>query len=137
MSYLIDTDIYIYLTAGNSKIKNKIIEAGDVNIYLSSISVAEIYFGAFRSSKLSSNMAVIQKNLEKLQILNFNKQSAKIFGRLKAESLRKGHPIADMDLAIASIAIHHQHILVTHNTRHFSPISELLLEDWHGSSRLP
>lgn len=131
MSYLIDTDIYIYLTAGHARIQNKIREVGDQNIYLSSISVAEIYFGAFQSSKLSSNMAIIQKNLEKLQILNFNKHAAKIFGRLKAGCLRRGHPIADMDLAIASIAVHHQYILVTHNTRHFSPMTELLLEDWH------
>ena len=31
----------------------------------------------------------------------------------------KGRPIADMDLAIASIAIHNQHILVTHTVKHF------------------
>jgi len=92
--------------------------------------VAELYFGAFHSSRQDKNIFKIQKNLEKLQILNFGHHPAKIFGRVKAELLKSGHPIADMDLAIASIAIHHQQTLVTHNTRHFAPISELLLEDW-------
>ena len=130
MAYLIDTDIYIYLMEGNQGIADRIRDTGEENIFLSSISVAELYYGAFKSSKQDKNLFRIQKNLEKLQILNFNHHAAKIFGRLKANLLRLGHPIADMDLEIASIAIYHQHTLVTHNTKHFSPITELLLEDW-------
>lgn len=130
MAYLLDTDIYIYLTAGSTPIRDRIKEVEDENIFLSSISVAELYFGAFNSAKQEENLFKIQKNLEKLQILNFNRHAAKIFGRLKAELRKKGTPLADMDLAIASIAIQNQHTLVTHNTRHFSVMPELLLEDW-------
>ncbi len=131
MPYLLDTDTYIYLTSGNKSILDRIKQEGDDNIYFSSISVAELYFGAFKSANMSDNVYKIQKHLEKLQTLNFTKLTAKIFGRLKAELNKKGHPIADMDLAIASIAIHHQHTLVSHNTRHFSVINEFLLEDWY------
>lgn len=130
MTYLLDTDIYIYLAAGNEKIRDKILEVGDENIFLSSISVAELYFGVFYSTRQSENLKKIQKNLEKLQILNFTRHTAKIFGQLKAHLKKRGHPIADLDLAIASIALQHQHILVTHNTRHFSTLTELVLEDW-------
>lgn len=130
MNYLLDTDIYIYLTQGNRNILAKIHEVGDENIFFSAISVAELYFGAFKSRKQSSNLKKIQKNLEKLSILNFNRHVAKIFGRLKYDLNREGRRIADMDLAIAAIALHHQCILVTHNQKHFSKIPELLLEDW-------
>ncbi|MBI2346076.1 MAG: PIN domain-containing protein [Deltaproteobacteria bacterium] len=130
MPYLLDTDIYIYLAAGNPRIREKIEEVGEENIFLSAVSVAEIYFGAFRSARVDDNMKKIRRNLEKLQILNFTRHTAKIFGRLKAQAMGTGQPIADLDLAIASIAILHQHTLVTHNTRHFSRLPELLLEDW-------
>lgn len=130
MAYILDTDIYIYLLEGNRKVLNKILEVGEENIFFSAISVAELYFGAFNSKKIEDNLNTIQKNLEKLQILNFTKNTAKIFGRLKSTLKQQGKIIADMDLALSAIAIHHQSILVTHNTKHFSHIQELILEDW-------
>lgn len=130
MTYILDTDTYIYLLQGNRKILDHIHESGEENIFMTAISVAELYFGAFNSKKIEPNIKAIQKNLEKLQILNFTKNSAKIFGRLKSELKQQGKPITDMDLAIASIAIYHQYTLVTHNTRHFDHITELLVEDW-------
>ncbi|HBF12939.1 MAG TPA: PIN domain nuclease [Deltaproteobacteria bacterium] len=131
MPYLFDTDTYIFLSAGNKSIKQKIDEVGDSQISLSSITVAELYFGIFQSKKVQENLKAIQKNIEKLEIFNFNKHTAKIFGRLKAHLKQKGAPIADMDLAIAAIAIHHDCILITHNTKHFEAIPELLVEDWY------
>src|SRR3990167_10156751 len=126
MPYLLDTDIYIYLTAGNKKVLGKIQEAGDENIFLSSISVAELYFGIFGSKQMEDNLRKIQNHLKKLEVMNFTKNTAKVFGRIKADLKRKGTPVADMDLAIASIAIHNNLTLVTHNTRHFEPVGELL-----------
>lgn len=130
MAYLLDTNIYIYLTKGHAKIRQKIGDVGDENIYFSSLSVAEIYYGIFKSVRYHQTLNNFQKNLEKLQVLNFNKNTAKIFGRLKAECEKNGSPVEDFDLAIASIAIHHQHILVTNNTRNFEIIRELTIEDW-------
>ncbi len=131
MPFLIDTDIYIYLTKAHLPILKKIHEVGDENIYFSSITIAELYFGVFNSRKQAENLERLRKNLDKLQILDFNKQSAQIFGQLKAELKRKGTPITDMDLAIASIAIRHHYTLVTHNTRHFQKVPHLILEDWY------
>jgi tRNA(fMet)-specific endonuclease VapC len=37
------------------------------------------------------------------------------------------------DLMIAAIALVHGSILVTHNTREFSRIKELKIEDWEAS----
>lgn len=130
MAYILDTDTYIYLLQGNRKILDHIHEVSEENIFMTTISVAELYFGAFKSKKIENNIKTIQKNLEKLQILNFTKNSAKIFGRLKSELKQQGKPIADMDFAIAAIAIYHQYTLVTHNTRHFDHLAELLVEDW-------
>lgn len=130
MEYLLDTDIYIYLLNGNENILQKIKEVGDTNIYLSAITVAELYFGIFNSQKKNQNLKKIQKHLEKTQIKNFNRSAAKTFGRLKAELKKNGKTLADMDLAIAAIAEENNLALVTHNTRHFEKIPGLVIEDW-------
>jgi tRNA(fMet)-specific endonuclease VapC len=52
------------------------------------------------------------------------------FGRLRALLRRGGQLITDFDLAIAATALAHGLTVVTHNTRHFSRIPGLLLDDW-------
>ena len=49
---------------------------------------------------------------------------------LRADLARQGTPIGPYDLLIAGIAIANGLTLVTHNTREFSRITTLSLEDW-------
>lgn len=130
MPYLLDTDIFIYFTKGNQKIRERIEAVGRENIFLSAVTIGELYYGAYHSENVSASLDILNRHLEETQVFNFNKSAARIFGRLKAGLRKKGTPLADFDLAIASIALHHECILVTHNTRHFKKIPELSVEDW-------
>lgn len=130
MAYLLDTYIFLHLLKDNQRVRTQIEMAGPENVFLSSVSVGELYFGAFNSGRVESNLEDLKKNIEDQQILNFTRNTAKIFGRLKAGLRKKGTPLADFDLAIASIALQNDCILVTHNTRHFERIPELCVEDW-------
>jgi tRNA(fMet)-specific endonuclease VapC len=53
-----------------------------------------------------------------------------IYGPLRAALERSGTPVGQLDSLIAAIAITHNLILVTHNTREFARIPNLRLEDW-------
>ncbi len=53
------------------------------------------------------------------------------FGRLRAMLRQQNQLIGDMDTAIAATALTYRLTLVTHNTRHFSRIPGLRLEDWY------
>jgi tRNA(fMet)-specific endonuclease VapC len=53
------------------------------------------------------------------------------FGRLRALLRRKNQLIGDMDIATAATALTHGFTMVTHNTRHFSRIPGLQIEDWY------
>jgi len=55
---------------------------------------------------------------------------AEIYGRLRADLERRGVPLNDTDLMIASIALRHDLTLVTGNPRHFSRLPGLKLENW-------
>ncbi|MEH2465160.1 PIN domain-containing protein [Nostoc sp.] len=54
----------------------------------------------------------------------------KKYGELKAELRRIGQTVAEFDLLIASVAVAENYTLVTNNTRHYSRIYNLQLENW-------
>lgn len=62
----------------------------------------------------------------KLANLPFNEESARQFATLKRLRLKVG----SQDLLIASIVLVHKATLLTRNSRHFSQVPGLLIEDW-------
>jgi len=54
--------------------------------------------------------------------------SARIYADLRS----RGHTIDDFDILIAAMCIEKEYTLITHNTKHFENIKELMLEDWQG-----
>lgn len=61
-----------------------------------------------------------------VQVLPYNEEAQARFEQLRRRRIR----IGTQDLRIAAIALSHQAILVTRNTRDFSLVPELNLEDW-------
>lgn len=51
---------------------------------------------------------------------------------IRAELSRLGQPIGPNDLLIASTAVAHDLVLVSHNTDEFSRVVGLRLEDWEA-----
>lgn len=75
-------------------------------------------------------MVALQEFISPLEVLDFTNEDAVIYGRIRAELEKHGKLIGAMDLLIASIAISRELILVTNNTREFSRISDLKVENW-------
>ncbi len=99
--------------------------------FTTSINVSEIYFGAYRSKNSKKILKAYEdKVFPNLNILSFDTESGKIYGRLKARLEKKGLSKSEPDLRIASIAIQHNMILITGNKRHFMGIPGLSFEDW-------
>ncbi|MBW2264865.1 MAG: type II toxin-antitoxin system VapC family toxin [Deltaproteobacteria bacterium] len=99
--------------------------------FSTSVNVCEIYYGAYRSKNRKRILkAYEEKVFPNLNILAFDTESGRICGRLKAGLEKKGLPKSEPDLRIAAIAIQHNMVLVTGNTRHFKGIPGLNVEDW-------
>jgi predicted nucleic acid-binding protein len=58
------------------------------------------------------------------------KESAEIYGKIRAELEKKGTPLTEPDMRTASIALCHKLVLVTGNEKHFSRISGLTIDNW-------
>ena len=61
------------------------------------------------------------------KIIGFDAQAAAIGGRLEAKALAAGHDPGMADAVIAGIAVTHELIVVTRNTKHFLPFGIAVL----------
>jgi tRNA(fMet)-specific endonuclease VapC len=130
MRYIIDTDTLIYFLKNNKKVIEKFSKINDENIFTTIINSAELLFGAYNSLLVEHNLKKFKLFLGSINILPFDEDAAENFARLKAELKRDGNLIDDMDLMIASICIDADYVLVTNNTKHFSRIEDLKIENW-------
>lgn len=89
-----------------------------------------MYYGAYKSSRQQENLALLKNLSACFSSLAFDGMSAQVFGQIRADLQSKGTPIGPYDLQIAAIALANDLTLVTHNTREFSRIEGLRLEDW-------
>ena len=130
--YMLDTNICIY--AINRKVEglNEIIKTvgKQSQLYISSISLAELEHGVFKSARPKQNQMALAAFLAPFEILPFDDRCAVMFGEIASELYRKGTPIGVMDMLIAAHALSVNSVLVTHNTGEFSRVDNLILEDW-------
>ena len=131
MIYLLDTNTCIqYLTRRSSPIVDKLATLPRQEVALCDIVKAELYYGAYRSSRLESNLELYREFFSEFVSLPFDGRAAEVYGRIRVQLERLGTPIGPNDLHIASITIANNLILVTHNTREFSRVEGLEIEDW-------
>ena len=99
--------------------------------YTTSINVAEIYYGAYRSPKTEKILSAFEEKVfPNVTVLPFNEDSAQIYGQLKAKLEKRGIAKSEPDLRIASIVLQHKFILISGNVRHFKDIPRLKIENW-------
>jgi tRNA(fMet)-specific endonuclease VapC len=128
--YLIDTDTIIYNLKGNEAVKENLKRHLEDPLKISVITLMELYFGAYKSEKVSVNLAKIRTLENTFEIIETNKNSAETYGMLKASLEKSGTPLDDFDLIIASCALAYNLTLVSNNVKHFNRIEGLKLANW-------
>lgn len=126
-NYLLDTCICIALLKKNPTIIQRLREVGTHNCKISDITLAELYFGAFKSGKEKhfNDVSEISKLFDIFPIQYMRK-----YGEIRWELEKRGLRIGDMDMFIAATALEEDLILVTGNVKHFERIPGLKIENW-------
>jgi tRNA(fMet)-specific endonuclease VapC len=130
MIYLLDTNACIHhLKFADSPITRKLtIHLPETAVC--SVTKAELFYGAMRSTNPTQSLRVQQEFLELFFSLPFDDEAARICGRIRAQLADRGTPIGPYDLQIAAIALAYDLTLITHNVGEFNRIQELKIEDW-------
>ncbi len=100
------------------------------NITISSITLSELKFGAYNSSKLLQNLKAILKFTAPLEVLSFGETETEPYGKVRFDLKKSGRMIDPMDILIAAHALSANCILVTNNVKEFKNVAGLKIENW-------
>ncbi len=129
--YLLDTNICIYtINKKPVEVLSKLKKKASKDIYISSITVAELEYGAEKSNYPERNKVALVEFLSLFQILYFTDGDAFYYGKIRSNLEKRSRIIGTMDMLIASQALFHDLILVTNNTKEFERIENIKLENW-------
>ena len=130
MKYLLDTNAVIGLSNGHPGLRQRIDRENPTDICLPVIVLHELFFGAYKGRRVAANLnAIDDLNFD---IVDFDKEDARHAGEIRAALAAAGSPIGPYDVLIAGQALARDLILITHNTREFSRVSGLKIEDWEA-----
>ena len=128
--YLLDTDTVIHILKGDPVVEANLKHHIHDPIKIGTITLMELYYGAYKSQRITSNLAKIRTLENVLEVLPIGEEIAEIFGREKTRLEKEGIPLDDFDLILGCCALAHNLTLVTNNIRHFRRIEGLQVANW-------
>lgn len=99
-------------------------------IGISTITLAELRYGADKSSNPAKNHLALNSFLAAIEIADFDAAAADRYGDVRADLERRGTPIGPLDTMIAAHALSLAVPLVTNNVNKFRRVAGLVVEDW-------
>jgi tRNA(fMet)-specific endonuclease VapC len=131
MRYLLDTNICVALIRKRSQtVVDHITKHQIDDIAVSTITIAELQYGVNKSSSVQRNQQALDQFLIPFSILDFDYAATQAYGPIRTYLEVQGTPIGALDTLISAQAIAYSLILVTNNTKEFSRIPQLVIEDW-------
>ena len=131
MKYMLDTNICIYAIKHNpQKVIEHLREHAPSDMCISSITYAELCHGVEKSQNKIRNKIALTVLLANIKIEPFDASSAENYGLVKAKLEKAGTPIGPLDTMIAGHAMSMGCTVVTNNTKDFSRVDGLIIEDW-------
>ncbi len=127
---LLDSNIWIALSKGEPRAVSSLQKFLPRDIASCAIVRAELQYGARKSQRVEENLLSAERLLQPYVSLPFDDRAADYYGSIRAFLERAGTPIGANDMFIAAIALAHDCILVTRNTREFQRVPGLRIEDW-------
>jgi tRNA(fMet)-specific endonuclease VapC len=129
---MLDTNICIEIIRRNERAIGKWRDARSAGICISAITLGELEVGVAKSVKTEKNRIELAKFLALVTVLPFDGAVTETYGAVRGALERKSQQIGALDTLIAAHAKSLGLTLVTNNTREFSRVEGLALEDWVG-----
>ena len=125
--FVLDTNIVIAIFAKEAVVQASLANATEV--FIASIVLGELYYGAYKSSRVTENVAKINEFAANNSVLVCDTRTAEEYGQIKNGLRAKGRPIPENDIWIAALAKQYGLKLVTRDG-HFGEVNGLTIEAW-------
>ena len=130
LRYLLDTNIVIYVLKRRPVEVLSTFNTNASRMAISSVTFAELFHGAEKSSRVSENLAAIEDFCSRLAVLPYGPKAAQHYGAIRAALEKLGQPIGVNDMHIAAHARSEGLVLVTNNMGEFARVPALQAENW-------
>jgi tRNA(fMet)-specific endonuclease VapC len=131
MKYLLDTNACVdYLNGRFPRLTERIQQSAPSDLAISSVAVAELRYGAEKSTQAQRNHERLDVFLGDVPCVDFDSGAALAYGRVRAVLERRGTIIGPYDLQIAAHALSLDLVLVSDNVREFRRVEGLKVENW-------
>jgi tRNA(fMet)-specific endonuclease VapC len=127
---LLDTDTVVELLRGDAAIQRVARSRPAKTLGLSTVTLYELRVGVEKSRDAAANRKLLEDALAPFAILAFDAPASMEAAKIRAGLEKKGKGIGPYNTLIAGHALALGAILVTSNTREFSRVRGLKLENW-------
>lgn len=135
--YMLDTNIVSHMIRfPEGEIVRRVESVGSDMLCISAVVASELRYGAVKrgSERLSS---LVENMLERLDVAAYESAAAVHYAEIRNRLARSGNLIGPMDMLIAAHARALDLVLVTDNTREFSRVDGLKIENWLAAEDHP
>ncbi len=130
LRHMLDTNICIYVIKNRpAGLRERFNRLAD-QLCISAVTLAEIIYGAEKSSRQTENIKVVEQFASRLDVLPFGERAATHYGQIRADLERAGRPIGLYDMMIGGHARSEGLTLVSNNVREFQHIEGLRIDNW-------
>ena len=128
--YMLDTNICIYIIKDRPTGLRERFDNSVEELSISVITLGELFYGVENSSRRLENVRTLEQFAGRLDVLPFTADAAAHYGQIRAALRRSGRPAGVHDMLIGGHARSEGLIVVTNNTREFSRMPGLRIENW-------
>ena len=131
MKLMLDTNICIHLIKHRpQQLINRFERTPVGDLGISAITLAELEYGAAKSSRPERNRAALRSFVSPLEVAAFSQAATAVYGRIRALLEKRGQIIGSMDLLIAAHAASIGVQLITNNEGEFKRVPGLRVDNW-------
>ena len=129
--YMLDTDTCSYIMKrSNDAVLERLQKVPVHDVYISVVTKSELLYGVEMSPRRTQDEVALSAFLQYVEVLDFPDQACLHYAKIRADLKTLGAMIGSNDLFIAAHARSLDLTLVTNNTREFSRVRNLAIENW-------
>jgi len=128
--FVLDTNTLIHFFKNQGNVKSKLLSHSPKEIGIPTIVVYELFVGIEKSPFSGKRSKQLHELISTVNLLPFDLSASIHAAKIRVHLESIGMKIGPMDTLIAAIARANHGVMVTHNTKEFARVPDLLLEDW-------
>ena len=133
--FLLDTCAFSDFIKGETNTIKQIKALSPRNLFMSTISVYEVFYGLEKNKAFSKkHNHIINSFVNQINTLEFSKTTAMIAADIRYQLSSSGKIIGPYDLLIAATALEHELTLVSSNINELARVPNIRLINWRNNN---